>query len=63
MTRIAASSPQMWNDICMTNSRNILQSLDELVKNLSFLRNAIVNRDSKTLMFHFTKAQEKRNQL
>ena len=63
MTRIAASSPQMWNDICMTNSRNILQSLDELVKNLSFFRNAIVNRDSKTLMFHFTKAQEKRNQL
>ncbi len=63
MTRIAASSPQMWNDICMVNSRNVLQNLDELVKNLSFLRNAIVNQDRKALMYHFTKAQEKRNQL
>ena len=33
-TRIAASSPQVWSDICMSNSKNILHGLDELVKNL-----------------------------
>ncbi len=60
-TRIAGSSPQMWNDICMSNSKYVLKSLDEMVKNLSHLRKAIVRHDQKTLMDHFTKAKEKRD--
>jgi len=62
-TRIASSSPQMWNDICMANSRNILKSLDELVQHLSSLRKAIVNRDQKSLTQHFTKAKENRDEI
>lgn len=60
-TRIAGSSPQMWNDICMSNSTYILKALDETVKNLAVLRKAIVRHDQKTLMEHFTKAKEKRD--
>ncbi len=62
-TRIAASSPQMWNDICMANSKNILHALDEVVKHLSSIRKAVINRDQKTLMNHFTRAKEKRDTL
>lgn len=59
-TRIAASSPQMWNDICMANSKNILNALDEMVKYLSIFRKAIINNDSKELIQHFSKAKENR---
>ena len=59
-TRVAASSPQMWNDICMANSTNVLKALDETIQNLAQLRKAIVNHDQKTLIQHFTKAKEKR---
>lgn len=62
-TRIASSSPQMWNDICLANSNNLIHSLDDMVKNLAELRKAIVNRDEKTLMNHFTKAKEKRDDI
>jgi len=60
-TRIAASSPQMWNDICMSNSKNIVHSLDELVKYLSILRKSITDRDEKSLTSHFVAAKEKRD--
>ena len=62
-TRIAASSPKIWNDICFANSKNILKALDEMVKNLAVLRKAIVNRDEQGLVQHFTKAKEKRDGL
>jgi len=60
-TRIASSSPQMWNDICIANSRNIIKALDGLINNLSILRKAIVSRDQKSLIHYFTKAKEKRD--
>ncbi len=60
-TRIAGSSPQMWNDICLSNSQNVLKSLDHFVKDLSILRKAIVNKDQSTLLEYLTRAQKKRN--
>lgn len=60
-TRIAASSPQMWNDIFLSNSKSVLKALDETVKQLAILRKAISIRDSKTLIQQFTQAKEKRN--
>jgi len=62
-TRIAGSSPQMWNDICMANSKNILKALDEMVKNLAILRKAIVQHDQKSLIQSFIKAKEKRDEI
>lgn len=60
-TRIAASSPQVWNDICMANPRNILKALDECVKHLASLRKAIINHDSPGLIQQFTNAKKKRD--
>ena len=61
-TRIASSSAQMWNDICMSNAKNIIKTLDQYVGNLSELRHAIVESDRKKLMEHFSKAQKKRDE-
>jgi len=60
-TRVASSSPQMWNDICMTNPKNILKALDAFINNLSSMRKSIVARDQKNLTFQFSKAKEKRD--
>lgn len=60
-TRIAASSAQIWNDIFLTNPKNVLNALDGLVKNLAFLRKAIIQRDQKSLTQYFEKAKEKRD--
>ena len=62
-SRIAASSPQMWNDICLANSKNILKALDKYVELLGQFRNAIIKRDQKSLLNHFTKAQENHSKL
>ena len=62
-TRIASSSPQMWNDICLSNSQKLIKALDELVKNLSLVRKSIATRDQKTLTEMFTRAKEKRDAL
>lgn len=62
-SRIAASSPQMWNDICMANTKNVLNALDHCVEYLAHFRNAIVRGDQKSLINHFTKAQENQNLL
>ncbi|HBR14745.1 MAG TPA: prephenate dehydrogenase/arogenate dehydrogenase family protein [Candidatus Omnitrophica bacterium] len=63
LTRIAGSSPQMWNDIFLANSKNVLKALDECVKHLSYIRKAIVARDETALLHHLTAGNEKRNLL
>ena len=62
-TRIAASSPNMWNDICMTNSKNIVQTLDEVVKKLSLFRKLILAKAEENLIETFKKAKIKRESL
>lgn len=60
-TRIASSSPQMWNDICAGNARNIVHAIDELVKNLSVFRKSINTNDQKNLLNQFKTAKDKRD--
>lgn len=62
-TRIAGSSAQMWSDICMANSKNIINVIDALVKNLSAVRKAVNTNDHKMLMSQFKDAQVKRESL
>ena len=63
MTRIAASDPEMWTDICLTNGRNILLSLDEFTKSLATLRKAIISKDQNVLMENFKQAKVKKDAL
>ena len=41
ITRIASSSPEMWEQICMTNSENILKVLNDYIRNLEDIRVAL----------------------
>ncbi|MDD3375639.1 MAG: prephenate dehydrogenase [Candidatus Omnitrophica bacterium] len=60
-TRIAGSSPQLWNDICMENSKNVLPVLDEVVKILSGYRKAITSKDETVLIEQLKRAKSKRD--
>ena len=62
-TRIASSTPQVWNDICLGNAKNIVAAIDEIVGNLATLRSAIKSGDSKSLIEHFDIAKKKRDKI
>lgn len=59
-TRIAASDPVMWHDIFLSNKDAVLQQLDELNKDLTLLRTAIAESDSRYLQGVFTRARAAR---
>ena len=61
LTRIASSDPRVWNVICLTNSKNILKSMDEIVGELAIFREVILNSDEKKLMKYFAQVKEKRD--
>ena len=62
-TRIAASDPEIWRDIALSNHRYILKAIDENVKALSAIRKAIVTRDQAALTDMFKQAKIKRERL
>lgn len=61
-TRIASSDPQMWHDICVTNSNSIVAMLDLFMNDLEKLRNAIKSGDSDYLLQVFQRAKKARDQ-
>jgi prephenate dehydrogenase len=60
-TRIAASSPEMWRDICMANRDAILKELDSYMAVVSHMQALLKNKDSQSLEKLFAKASESRN--
>jgi prephenate dehydrogenase len=62
-TRIAASDPQVWRDIALSNHKPILKALDESIKVLASIRKAIVARDQEALMDILKAARDKREKL
>lgn len=60
-TRIAASSPKMWNDIFMANKQAVLDALDLFNHDLARLRQAVAESDSTTMMGVFTRAKVARD--
>ncbi len=60
-TRIAASTPEMWSDICLTNSTNLVKSLDKLAEVLGTLRRYIDFDNEKELVSFFKTSKEKRD--
>ena len=63
MTRIAASNPDMWRDICIDNSEAILGVLDEFSRNLAGYRKNIVEGNKDGLWTKFKQAQSVRTDL
>jgi prephenate dehydrogenase len=61
ITRIASSSPVMWQDICLTNSSEIKRSLDRYIESLQVASDALSNMDADFLYQMFDTAGEYRS--
>ena len=61
ITRIASSSPVMWQHICLTNKDNIVKGLDEYIKVLSLIKNSIISEDDKSILDFFENAKNYRD--
>ncbi len=59
-TRIAASDPTMWHDVCLANKQQILDQVDNFTEGLAALRQAIVEGDSQSMLGVFTRAKSAR---
>lgn len=63
ITRIASSSPVMWESICMTNQEQLLKLMDKYIASLSELRNDIENAASQVLLDKFQSAKNYRDSI
>ncbi len=61
ITRISSSSPAMWQNICMTNTDNILSLLDDYIGALSKIRSSIKEKDPQALYDFFSSARTYRD--
>jgi len=62
-TRIAASSPEMWRDICLANRISILKELDQYLAIVQHLRKLIAENDGDGIEKLFVKASKARQDL
>lgn len=61
ITRIASSSPEMWEQICMTNSHAIVSLLNDYITSLSEIKSNIEQQNSNFIYQLFEKSREYRN--
>ena len=59
-TRIAASSPEMWRDICLANKTAVLKEMDNYLNLTKLLRDMIAKEDGDALLKAFTRASAER---
>lgn len=57
ITRIASSSPDMWQQICLTNTDNIVRLLDSYIKGLSAVKEELSAKDAHVLYDFFNNAR------
>lgn len=63
VTRIAAGSPLMWQQICLTNSINICQVLDDYILQLQDARTLFAAKDADLILNFFEEAAHYRKML
>ena len=63
MTRIAASNPEMWIDICLSNSKAVSESINVMVKYLKKFKRSIEKRNKKEVGNIFQKGKLARRKL
>ena len=61
ITRIASSSPVMWQQICLTNGQNISKLLDHYIDSLKQIKCEIESAHPKTLFRFFETARDYRD--
>jgi prephenate dehydrogenase len=63
VTRIASSSPEMWADVAISNSEEIMKMVTAVTGQLDNIRNAIKSGDRAKLISCFEKANKYRDRL
>lgn len=61
ITRISSSSPEMWQQICLTNGDKILQLLDDYIRELQDIRASISTHSGKEIYDFFDSARTYRD--
>ncbi|MEK6583920.1 MAG: prephenate dehydrogenase/arogenate dehydrogenase family protein [Nitrospirota bacterium] len=62
-TRIAASHPEMWRDICLMNKHNILEMLERYERSIAKIKLLIRSDDADGLYNEFERARQVREKL
>lgn len=62
-TRIASSEPQLWQDIFMTNRKDVLRALKGFYQRLHKFERLLSKKDTKGLYRFLSKAKQKRDSL
>lgn len=63
ITRIASSSPEMWEHICLENPTNIVSVMDEYIRRLLDIRSYVADGSHKTLNGLFQSAKDYRDSI
>jgi prephenate dehydrogenase len=63
MTRVAAGHPGIWPDICSENAGPIVEALDELITQLSVMRDRVAANDRGAILDVLQKASQARRNL
>lgn len=63
ITRIASSSPEMWEQICMTNTENIIAILETYIASLSGTLNQLKQHDAPAIHQLFDSSRSYRNSI
>lgn len=63
ITRIASSSPVMWESICMTNQAQLVNLMEKYISSLNELKEDILNASSNVLLEKFQSAKDYRDSL
>lgn len=61
ITRIASSSPVMWEQICLNNSKNIKSLLSDMIRDLQQVIDELEEKDGNSIHTYFKTAGEYRN--
>ena len=63
ITRIASSSPEMWEQICSANSENIIQVLDEYINSLIGIKFSLAEHNTHCIHDLFSTSRDYRNSI
>ena len=63
ITRIASSSPVMWQQICLENQKNISTVLDEFIRMLIQIRCSIDNKEADNIFDMFASSKDYRDSI
>ena len=63
ITRIASSSPTMWQHICLKNKENISQILNSYIDTLKYVKDLVDDSDEQALYHWFESSKNYRNSI